>query len=85
MARRTTLVLDDDVYRALVEESLKRYGSTRYLSKVANELLREALTRARERSALEELRRLLSRPKLARVTQEEFERFRAELSESLES
>ena len=43
MPKRTTLILDDDVYRKLVEESVKRYGTVRALSKVVNELLRERL------------------------------------------
>ena len=41
--RRATLVLDDDVYEELVRISVKRYGTARALSRVANELLRKAL------------------------------------------
>jgi len=32
MPRRITVTLDDDVYRRLVEESVKRYGTVRELS-----------------------------------------------------
>lgn len=39
---RTTVVIEDDLYRKLVEESVKRYGSTRKLSKLINEKLRES-------------------------------------------
>lgn len=47
MPKRTTLVLDDDVYRFLVEESVKRYGTTRALSRVVNELIKERISRKR--------------------------------------
>jgi hypothetical protein len=38
---KTTVILDDDVYRRLVEEAIERYGSTRTLSRLINEKLRE--------------------------------------------
>ena len=44
MSRRTSVILDDDIYEKLVEESLKRYGTPRAISKVLNELLREHLS-----------------------------------------
>jgi len=47
MPRRITVTLDDDVYRRLVEESVKRYGTVRALSKVVNELLRERFPQER--------------------------------------
>ena len=37
---RTTLNIDDDLYKALVKESLEKYGTTRHLSKVVNMKLR---------------------------------------------
>ncbi len=43
MPRRTTLVLDDDVYEALVRESVRKYGTVKALSRVANEVLRRGL------------------------------------------
>ncbi|MBI3412722.1 MAG: hypothetical protein HY051_01405 [Candidatus Aenigmarchaeota archaeon] len=36
---KTTLEIRDDVYRKLVETSLKKYGNTKNLSKVANEVI----------------------------------------------
>ncbi len=78
MPKRTTLILDDDVYEALVRESIRRYGTARALSKTANELLRRAL------SAEIELIRLLYSERYAYVSQEEFERFRKELSRRFE-
>ena len=38
---KTTVILDDEVYRRLVEESVRRYGSTKKLSFLINEKLRE--------------------------------------------
>lgn len=35
------MLLDDDLYRKLVRESVEKYGSTRKLSKLINEKLRE--------------------------------------------
>ena len=78
MPRRTTVMLDDDVYEKLVKESLKRYGTVRAISRVLNELLRESL-RCREN-----LIRLIYSEKIARTTAEEFESFRRELSKRLE-
>ncbi|MCD6443454.1 hypothetical protein J7L70_00405 [Candidatus Bathyarchaeota archaeon] len=78
MPRRTTVMLDDDVYEKLVKESLKRYGTVRAISRVLNELLRESL-RGREN-----LIRLIYSEKIARTTAEEFESFRRELSKRLE-
>jgi uncharacterized protein (UPF0335 family) len=39
---KTTVILDDDLYKRLVEEAIERYGSTRTLSRLINEKLREA-------------------------------------------
>ena len=40
---KTTVVLDDEIYKALVKEALERYGTTRKLSKLINEILRARL------------------------------------------
>ncbi len=85
MARRITLILDDDVYKRLVEESIRRYGSVKYISRVVNEILREVFKLDLEDEALRELVGLLSKPKIARVTPEDMEKFREELSQRLES
>ena len=78
MSRRTSVILDDDIYEKLVEESLKRYGTPRAISKVLNELLREHL------SGRAELLRLIYSEKLARATAREFQEFRRGLSERVE-
>jgi predicted CopG family antitoxin len=78
MPKRTTLILDDDVYRKLVEESVKRYGTVRALSKVVNELLRERF------SSREDLVKLIYSDKITWISTEDFERFRRELSERFE-
>ncbi len=39
---KTTILLDDDLYKRLVEECIERYGSTRKLSKLINEKIRLA-------------------------------------------
>ena len=74
MPRRTTVILDDDVYERLVEESVRRYGSVRALSRVLNELLRERL------SDREDLVRLLYMDKVAEARPEDLEKLRRELS-----
>lgn len=40
---KTTFEIKDEVYRKLVETSLKKYGNTKNLSKVANEMMEERL------------------------------------------
>lgn len=37
---KTTILLEDDLYRELVEESIKEYGSTKKLSLLINRRLR---------------------------------------------
>ncbi len=44
MSRRTTIILDKEVYEKLVAESVRRYGTARAMSKLVNELLRRALS-----------------------------------------
>lgn len=39
--KRTTIVLEDEVYKKLVKEALERYGSTRKLSLLINEKLKK--------------------------------------------
>jgi len=78
MVKRTTVILEDDVYEKLVRESVRRYGTVKALSRVLNELLREAL------SARRELLQLIYSEKIASVTQEEIEKFRKEFSRGLE-
>ena len=77
MPKRTTVILDDDVYENLVRESIRRYGTTRAISKVLNEILRDSLSGRRE------LIRLIYSEKIAEVSIEEFNEFRRELSKRL--
>ncbi len=85
MARKTTIILDDDIYIKLVNLSIKKYGSARHISKVINDLLTDILNKSGKKDPLDELRELLSGPKLAKVTPKEFEEFRKKLSERFES
>ncbi len=78
MPRRTTVVLDDDVYEMLVRESVRRYGTARAISRVLNELLRERL------SAVEELLRLIYSEKIVYVDQNQVDELRRELSKRFE-
>lgn len=62
-----------------MNESLRRYKTTKAMSKVANELLKRALKG--ESKVLD----LIFSEKLAKTTAKEFEAFRRELSKRLES
>jgi len=73
MPKRTTVILDDDVYEKIVRESIKRYGTTRALSKIINDLLRKSL------SYKEDLVRLIYSEKTVHISEEDFEIFRREL------
>jgi predicted CopG family antitoxin len=79
MSRRTTILLDDDIYQRLVNESMRRYKTTKAMSKVANELLKKALKG--EAKVLD----LVFSEKLAKTNAKEFETFRRELSKRFES
>jgi ribosomal protein L7Ae-like RNA K-turn-binding protein len=46
---KTTIILDDELYKKLVQEALEKYGSTRKLSQLINEKLKnEAVKGVRE-------------------------------------
>jgi predicted CopG family antitoxin len=79
MPRRTTILLDDDIYKMLIEESLKRYTTTKAISKVINELLKESL-----KNKINILDLIFSK-KIVKMSAKEFEKFRRELSTRLES
>jgi len=78
MPKRTTIIFDDDVYERIVQESVRRYGSTRALSRVVNELLRESL------SGRSELLELIYSEKLVYIEQRDFEEFRRGMSKRFE-
>ena len=79
MSKRTTVLLEDEIYEKLVEKSLAKYGTVKAISKVLNELLKESL------QSKEDVLRLIYSEKTARTTAKEFEESRRELSERLES
>jgi len=79
MSKRTTILLDDDIYEKLVMESLRRYKTTKAMSKVANELLKRALKG--EAKVLD----LVFSEKLAKTSAREFEASRREMSKRFES
>ncbi len=77
MVKRTTVLLENNVYDALVKESLEQYKNSKSVSKVMNEILEKALSNRGK------LLSLIHSKKLAKTTAKEFERFRAGLSESV--
>lgn len=79
MSKRTTVLLEDEVYEKLVKESLKRFGTARAISKVLNELLKESFRGKRD------ILHLIYSDKIARTSAREFEEFRRGLSKRLES
>ncbi len=79
MSKRTTILLADEVYQRLVQESVRRYKTTKGISKVANELLKGALRG--EASIFD----LIMSEKVAKTTTKEFEKFRRQLSKRFES
>lgn len=79
MSKRTTILLDDDVYEKLVNESLRKYRTTKAMSKVANEMLKRAL------KGQTKLLELISSKKIAKTSNKEFESFRRELSKRFEA
>ncbi|MGQ9597252.1 MAG: hypothetical protein ACUVQY_10850 [Thermoproteota archaeon] len=49
---KTTIILDDELYKSLVQEALEKYGSTKKLSQLINEKLKgetAKVVRKRER------------------------------------
>lgn len=79
MPKRTTILLEDDLYEMLIRESIKRFGNSKNLSKVINEILRNAFQRE-----LVDIASLVYSKKLAKVKVEEFETFRRKLSRRFE-
>ena len=79
MPKRTSVMLDEEIYEALVREGLKRYGTSKALSKVLNELLKEALKGEKD------LLQLIYSEKVVKTTVKEFEDFRREISRRLEA
>lgn len=78
MPKRTTVLMDDDVYERLVKESIRRYGSTRAISRVLNDELRQS-TRGEQ-----EILALIASRKIVKTSAREFEEYRRELSKRFE-
>ena len=74
MPKRTTVILDDDIYEKLVKESIRRYGTVRAISRVLNELLRDSP------SGKQELIKLIYSEKIAEISVEELNELRRKLS-----
>jgi len=74
---KTTVIIDDEIYRELVEEAVDRYGSTRTLSRLINEKLRErrgrAETKQQKRSTIK-LGRELKVEEIERMVEEGWEK-----------
>jgi hypothetical protein len=70
---KTTLILDDEVYRELVQESIEKYGSARKLSRVLNEKLREAGKKSETQRSTVKLGVRLSEALLRKMTAEGWE------------
>ncbi|MGQ4891586.1 MAG: hypothetical protein ACP6IP_03755 [Candidatus Njordarchaeia archaeon] len=81
MPKKTVVLLDEDVYEVLINESISKYGTTRKMSKVLNELIRKAI----KLEGILEIKKILSEKKKAKVTVDKFHRFRKELSKRFES
>lgn len=77
MERRTTVILDKNVYDALVKESLEEYKTAKAISKVLNEILKRALMNRAKLSTL------VNSKKIKTITAKEFEEFRSELSNAV--
>lgn len=40
---KTTVIIEDELYRKLVNEAVKKYGNTKSISKLLNEILKDSL------------------------------------------
>ncbi len=76
--KRTTIILEDDIYKRLIEESMKKYGTPKAISKVINYILRRAL------GDVNEIIKLLYSEKYVKVNQRDIEEFRREFSKRIE-
>jgi hypothetical protein len=81
--RKTTLVLEDTTYAKLLQESIRRFGTPRAVSKVVDSMVEESIAsdwRKKDHGMLE----LLYSRKVAKVTSKQFELGRAEISRKFE-
>ena len=52
---KTTINLDNEIYKKLVKEAVEKYGTTRTLSKLINEKLRKAEIKGIEKEKIKKL------------------------------
>lgn len=83
MPKRTTVVIEDDTYARLVQESIQRFGSARAISRVIDAMVKE--NNNAKKQAKKDIVKLLHSRKVAKVTQKQLERDRRELSISFEN
>ena len=68
---KITIILDDDLYKELVEEAIKKYGGTKKLSLIINEKLRQAkISSKRKKRMTIKLGRMLKEEELNRILEE---------------
>ena len=84
MPRRTTIIIQDDTYANLVQESIRRFGSARAISKVMDAMAIETVVSKKKQNE-KELVTLLRAKRVAKTTTKEFERERRELSARFEN
>lgn len=70
---KTTIILEDDLYKELVREALEKYGTTRKLSKLINEKLRKTIyneMEIEEKSLRVKLGKKLSPEEIEKIAEE---------------
>ena len=80
MTKRTTILLEDRLYEKLMSESVEEYASSKHLSELINKLLKVALNEGN----VSRIKAILKKPRIVKITNKEFEKFRHELSGSAE-
>ena len=55
---KTTVLIDDDVYRALVREAVAQFGRAKNISAVLNQVLRKTLLPSRPKSMFGTMKRV---------------------------
>lgn len=71
---KTTIILEDELYKKLVEEALEKYGSTRKLSFLVNQKLKEKETvpvkKAREKRLTIKIGKKVTQKKIDKLIEE---------------
>ncbi len=70
---KTTIILEDDLYKELVREALEKYGTTRKLSKLINDKLRKTIyneMEIEEKSLRVKLGKKLSPEEIEKIAEE---------------